>query len=111
MYLIMNPILLLILVVGIALVSTSFIRSRSQCPPSKIIYRYIPRNTLDVQFGEDNSPSEIYKDMFLKSNPWIGGYNLSDKATVLNELKKQAQTPQQTETPPPQQTETPPTTG
>lgn len=102
MYLIMNPILLLILIIGITLVSTSFIRSQSRCPPPKIIYKYVPRNTLDVQFGEDNSPSEIYKDMFLKSNPWIGGYNLSDKATVLDELKSQVQTKPPTSQPVPQ---------
>jgi hypothetical protein len=83
----MNPILLIILIIGIALVSSAFVRSQNKCPTPKIIYRYIPRNELDVQFGEDNSPSEVYKDMFLKSNPWIGGYNLGDKATVLEELK------------------------
>lgn len=92
----MNPILLVILIIGIALVSSAFVRSQTKCPAPKIIYRYIPRNELDVQFGEDNSPSEVYKDMFLKSNPWIGGYNLSDKATVLQELKsKKPQSPPQ----------------
>jgi hypothetical protein len=85
----MNPVLLVILIIGIALVSSAFIKSRSRCPPPKIIYRFIPRNTLDVQFGEDNSPTEIYKDLFLKSNPWIGGYNLGDKTTILEELKSE----------------------
>ena len=53
----MNPVLLVILIIGISLVSSAFIKSRSRCPPPKIIYRFIPRNTLDVQFGEDNSPT------------------------------------------------------
>ena len=102
----MNPILLLILIIGIALVSTAFVKSQSKCPPPKIIYKYVPRNTLDVQFGEDNSPSEIYKDMFLKSNIWIGGYNLGDKTTILDELKSKPPTSQQQ--PPPLQQSTPP---
>ena len=89
----MNPILLVILIIGIALVASAFVRSQNKCPTPKIIYRYIPRNELDVQFGEDNSPSEVYKDMFLKSNPWIGGYSLSDKATVLQELKSKKPPP------------------
>jgi hypothetical protein len=92
MYLIMNPILLLLLIIGITFVATAFVKAQAKCPPPKIIYRYIPKNTLDVQFGEDNNPSDIYKDMFLKSNPWIGGYTLGDKTTVLNELKSQTTT-------------------
>lgn len=91
MYLLMNPILLLILIVGIALVLSAFVKSKTKCPPPKIIYKYIPRNTLDVQFGEDNKPSDIYKDLFLKSNIWIGGYNLGDKTTILDELKNKEQ--------------------
>jgi hypothetical protein len=83
----MNPILLLLLIIGITFVATAFVKARVRCPPPKIIYRYIPKNTLDVQFGEDNNPSDIYKDMFLNSNPWIGGYTLGDKKTTLNELK------------------------
>ena len=86
----MNPILLL-LIIGIALVSTAFVKSQSQCPPPKIIYKYVPRNTLDVQFGEDNKPSDIYKYLFLKSNIWIGGYNLGDKTTIIDELKNKEQ--------------------
>jgi hypothetical protein len=89
----MNPILLLLLIIGITFVATAFVKAQSKCPPPKIIYRYIPKNTLDVQFGEDNNPSDIYKDMFLKSNPWIGGYTLGDKKTIVNELKSQNPTP------------------
>jgi hypothetical protein len=85
----MNPILLLLLIIGITFVATAFVKAQVRCPPPKIIYRYIPKNTLDVQFGEDNNPSDIYKDMFLKSNPWIGGYTLGDKKTILDELKSQ----------------------
>lgn len=100
----MNPILLLLLIIGIASVATAFVKAQARCPPPKIIYRYVPKNTLDVQFGEDNNPSDIYKDMFLNSNPWIGGYTLGYKTSTsptlnssvlqgtLNELKSQKPT-------------------
>ena len=82
----MNIILFIILVIGISFVATDFIKSQVNCPPPKIIYRYIPKHLLDVQFGEDNNPSDIYADMFIKSNPWIGGYTIGDKKTTMNEL-------------------------
>lgn len=38
---------------------------------------------LDVQFGMDpsNNPSVIYKDMFTRGSPWVGGFTLGDGKT------------------------------
>lgn len=76
----MDIVILLLLITGMVSIIVSWIKSDLKCPPPKIIYRYIPKHTLDVQFGDSNVPSEIYKDMFTKSSPWIGGYGLGNKS-------------------------------
>lgn len=76
----MDIVILLLLVIGITFVAVSWARADLKCAPPKIVYRYVPKHTLDVQFGEENNPSEIFKDMFTKSSPWIGGYGLGNKA-------------------------------
>lgn len=78
----MDVIILLLLVIGIIFVTVSWAKSELKCAPPKIIYRYVPKHVLDVQFGEENTPSDIYKDMFTKSSPWIGGFTLGNKAFV-----------------------------
>ncbi len=82
----MDIIILLLLIVGIVFVSMSWAKSELKCEPPKIIYRYIPKHTLDVQFGEENTPSEIYKDMFLQSSVWVGGYQLGNKGKTETEI-------------------------
>lgn len=84
----MDIIILLLIVIGIVFVSISWAKSEVRCPPPKIIYRYIPKHTLDVQFGNENVPSEIFKDMFLKSSPWIGGFGLGNKTFIIDQTKK-----------------------
>lgn len=79
MYSNMDIVIALLLIIGIVFVSMSWAKSELQCEPPKIIYRYIPKHTLDVQFGEENTPSEIYKDMFLQSSVWVGGYQLGNR--------------------------------
>lgn len=76
----MDIIILLLLIMGVAFVTISWARADLRCSPPKIVYRYVPKHTLDVQFGTENSPAEIFKDMFTKSSPWIGGYGLGNKA-------------------------------
>lgn len=84
----MDIIIILLLVIGLTLVGISWVRSDLNCPPPQVIYRYIPKHTLDVQFGEENAPSEVYKDMFTKSSPWIGGTTLGMGKTYIQEKKK-----------------------
>jgi len=89
-----NLFVFLLLLVGLVSIIVSWLRSDLQCPPPKIIYRIVPKHTLDVQFGEDNIPSEIYKDLFTKDNPWIGGYTLgSNKPNSLINNSTVIQTP------------------
>jgi hypothetical protein len=73
--------ILIMLVIGITSIIVSWIKADLNCPQPKVIYRYIPKNTLDVQFSTENMPSEIYSDMFNKGNIWIGGYNLDSGRT------------------------------
>jgi hypothetical protein len=84
----MDIIILLLITIGIVFVSISWAKSELKCSPPKIIYRYIPKHTLDVQFGDENVPSEIFKDMFLKPSPWIGGFGLGNKAFVVDRTNK-----------------------
>lgn len=72
----MNLFSVALLIIGAVLVIVSWLRSELQCPPPRIVYRYIPKHTLDVQFGEENAASEIFNDMYNKNAPWIGGYEL-----------------------------------
>lgn len=82
----MNLVTAIILIAGVLLVIISWLRSELQCPPPKIVYRYIPKHTLDVQFGEENNASVVFEDMFTSNAPWIGGYELGFGKTQV--LKK-----------------------
>lgn len=75
--------ILIAIVVGVSMLLIQFIKSELTCPEPKVIYRYIPRHTLDVQFGNENKPSVIFEDMFTKSTPWIGGYDMGKGKTLL----------------------------
>ena len=69
--------LIILLLIGVICIVVSLLKSEMNCPPSKIIYKYIPMNTLDVQFSEsENTPSKIFNTEFTQSSPWIGGYTL-----------------------------------
>ena len=83
----METIALILLIIGFVLVTASWLRGELQCPPPKVVYRFIPKHTLDVQFGDENKPSEIFNDMFSKSTPWIGGYDLGDGKTYVPKSK------------------------
>ena len=78
----MDVFIMLFLIIGIVLVSVSWLRADLQCPPPKVIYRYVPKHTLDIQFSEDdNLPSKIFADLFEKSSPWLGGYDIGSGKT------------------------------
>jgi hypothetical protein len=62
-------------------------KSELQCPPTKVIYKFVPQHMLDVQFGDDNKPSQIYNDMFTKSSIWVGGYDLGSGKTYTTASK------------------------
>ena len=75
----MVNIIFVLLIIGIISIVIAYFESTFICSP-KIIYKYVPKNYLDIQFDDENVPSEIYKDMFTKSSPWIGGFSLGNKA-------------------------------
>lgn len=73
----MKFIIVLLLVVGTALVTISWLRADLKCPPPQVIYRYVPKHMLDQQFSEENNPSGVFEKMFTESS-WVGGYKLED---------------------------------
>ena len=67
---------ILFLIFGIILLVSGYYKKNQQCPPTKIEYRYIPRNFYEEQNSENNL-SEVFSDMFSKSDVW-NKYPLSD---------------------------------
>jgi NADH:ubiquinone oxidoreductase subunit F (NADH-binding) len=51
------------------------------CEPCKKGSKNQPE--LDIQFSENNLPSNVYKDMFTRSSIWVGGYPL-DTSKLIN---------------------------
>lgn len=72
----MDITILIILFIGITSIIISWMKSELNCPAPKVIYRYVPKHTLDVQFGEENYPSDLYYGMFHDKSVYIGGYDL-----------------------------------
>lgn len=81
---------ILMLIIGIIFIIYSWIKIdiNTKCPEPKIIYKLVPKHSLDVQFGKENYPSDIYLDMFNESSPWIGGYGLGIGKTYTQEQIK-----------------------
>lgn len=84
-----NTFFMLLLVIGIVLVAVSWVKADLKCPPPKIVYRYVPKHTLDIQFSEvDNKPSILYQNMFTSSSPWIGGFDMGNGKTYIKTESK-----------------------
>lgn len=80
---------LTLLIIGLISIIYSWIKTDTKCPEPKVIYKLVPKHTLDVQFGKENYPSDIYLDMFNESSPWLGGYKLGiGKTYIQEEIKK-----------------------
>ena len=75
----MVNIIFVLLIIGVLSIIVAYFEPISLSSP-KIIYKYVPKNYLDIQFDDENTPSVIYKDMFTKSSPWIGGFSLGNRA-------------------------------
>lgn len=50
---------------------------KEDCPETRIIEKIVTKNPLDIQFSRDNFPSTVHNEMFVRSTPWIGGYDLA----------------------------------
>ncbi len=79
----LSQIIITILIIGMYLIITFGLTS--SCPKQKVVYRKVVMHPLDIQFSEQNKPSNVYKDMFSKSNVYIGGYTLDNGRTVIKE--------------------------
>lgn len=66
----MKFLLLTLLFLGFMFIVVGYIKSKQQCPPAKIEYRYIPRTFVEEQ--ENPTPvSEIFAKMFFEPTPWL----------------------------------------
>ena len=65
----MKSLILILLVVGLILITTGYTRNHKNCPPTKIEYRYIPRNFYEEQVTETKL-TNTYSDMFNKADTW-----------------------------------------
>ncbi len=79
--------ILFLLTIGLTSILISFFRGNLQCLSPRVIYRFIPKHELDVVFGNENYPSEIYRDMFVKNSVFRNNTYLGDEKafTALNE--------------------------
>ena len=65
-------IIILLLFLGILCITISITKNiqSQQCPQPKIIYRYIPR-TFKQEQDEPIYPSDVFRTMFEKPDPWM----------------------------------------
>jgi len=65
-----NIYITIIIIIAYSILVVGLTQMYYKCPPSKIIYKYVPRTFRE----EQDSPvpvSEIFADMFNKQTPWI----------------------------------------
>ena len=72
----MKSLSILTLFIGIILIISGYFKKIYTCPPTKIEYRYIPRNFYEEQNSEVNLKG-LYSDIFDKSSIWTK-YPLGD---------------------------------
>jgi len=65
----MKPITIFFLIIGIIFITIGYVRE-NMGEKTKIIYRYIPRKTLDEQYAP-NMASDVFNNMESKSDKWI----------------------------------------
>jgi len=74
----MNVIIMLVIVIAVVSLFSFWAVPEVECPGPRVVYRYVPEHTLDMQFSDSNKPSKLYKDMFVSKNIWVGGYDMGD---------------------------------
>lgn len=79
----MDALLLILLAIGMTMVATSWLKSELKCPPPQIIYRFVPKHTIDTQFSEQNRPSVVYRDMFEKASVFLHSRGIGDGKTII----------------------------
>ena len=66
----MNTLLIILCMLALIFISISLTQINFKCPKKEIIYKYIPKKTIDAQF-EDNYPTDLFKAMFTQTSPWV----------------------------------------
>ncbi len=74
----LRNIIIFVILFGITLMIIDLTRIYYKCPPTQIVYRYVPRTFKEEQ--ENPVPvSELFKSMFDNPSPWVGSFTLFDE--------------------------------
>lgn len=68
----------LLLFFGTLMIAVNIAYMYKQCPPERIVYKYIPRTFEE----EQNSPipvTEVFADMFNQPDSWVGAFSLTKR--------------------------------
>ncbi len=80
----MKAVIILLAFVGIVGLIIGYINQLKQCPPPKIEYRYIPR-TFEEDQNDPAKVSQLFRNMFELSSPWVSGTRLGTiRPSVMN---------------------------
>jgi hypothetical protein len=79
----MDILLVVLLAIGIAMVAVGWLKSELRCEPPSIVYRFVPKNMIDVQFSEENNPSRVYRNMFEDSTVFLHARGIGDGKTII----------------------------
>jgi len=79
----MKSLILIFLIVGLIMITKSYMDNYNKCPLPKIEYRYVPRNFYEEQITENNLKN-TYSDMFNKADTWSKYPNDISNVTVNN---------------------------
>ena len=66
----MNTILLFLFMIGLIFICINLTKLNFKCPKKEVIYKYVPKKTIDAQF-EDNFPTDLFKSLFTQNSPWV----------------------------------------
>ena len=62
----MRSLILILFFIAIVFITIGYMNSQMKCPPPKIQYRFLPQNTYDTQFEEQNI-SNLFTNIFTQN--------------------------------------------
>jgi hypothetical protein len=65
------------------MVAVGWLKSELKCPAPSVIYRFVPSNTIDAQFSQENNPSNVYRNMFEDSTVFLHARGIGDGKTII----------------------------
>jgi len=81
---IVTAIFQVIFIICVILLIISLVKAYNQCPPPKIIYRYIPRTFIEEQ--ENPVPlDDIFYDLFQMPSPWVASVDVERRKNDIGE--------------------------